>query len=1044
MRRSTLPAVVFAVALCSGSVGCTFDFGAPPGPPDDSASDADAMIEAPADANADVTSGPSADVAIVDVEVMTELPPDADVTPVDADVTSPDANDPPEDATVPPEDATVPPEDVNDPPEDVNDPPEDVYVPPDVVEPPPQEACGELGDFDLDGLCDGDGGDLCPTVWTVDDSDAACQPPPAGGASRSIVISQPTSVDGRSYWRRTNEPVEVPLVLGYTGADVVRHTALDGPTAGVSFVGASSGSHGIDGKPDQAIALFASGYVEMPTAAVGGAEALEFAAGESWSVALWFRTALADGNLVEDTHAAAVLSLSAGGDVVWRVRDIDGGYDQVQTNFGGFADDHWHHVVAIRDAARGHLALIVDGRLAAAPVPGGQAGVVGHGAFQLGNHGYVGDLDEVVFWRRPVSLREARVHATQALQFGFHLVPGAEGDYDDLKVVEAGGPDGDTHLVPAELLGARPHSDLPCDPEGDAPQLRPDRDDHCGVVAHYPLDGSTQDVSVHANDAAAPGEAPFTDGVFGGGGGGGEALLIPKVDAPLIAPHSDSLAAGTTPPFTVEAWVRSGSEANSFGGLYPIVMKGGDTCAVPVRSEIGLAVGEDLVPTCGVTVASDDSFESASAALPLEPRRWYHLACVLDADLQLTLYVDGLPAADHTLSGPPWAGDEPLFIGGAYSGCSGQFKTYFPGRIDDVLLHDVAKSASYLYRRANPRLPMIRFMAHTESVAGDSLCPVAGSGGTCSVADDCPAFLDDREGCGECSCVAALKNPGCAAELALVDGGCEVQGCVNGRCLTGNELAALPMSYDGHFSYLDYTLGWDHGGAARAPVAIQGPGAGELCGSLMSTCSGWAGWWRFDELHAAAVVDHAGTARHGDLPGEGGLLGGLLGGSLCGMGLPMTVDGVPLLDAWAVEALGFATQDGLGMMVAGGAKSAGDSNLFMQRNSDQHLVVGYQSDGQDVTLKLGAATLPRLAWFHAAGGLSQGEIYAISNFSGYESLPADLAPTAPDVAPLRVGTDGGGGLFPGCLDEVRLMSRPLLPRELLHWPLSEARVDVTL
>ncbi len=88
-------------------------------------------------------------------------------------------------------------------------------------------------DYDHDGLCfspdcDPVEADTCPTVWNPDNDPSLCDAwslhSAEFGAQRAVTLSQDSE---DSTWRRTNEPVELPLVNGILDDSVVGYWKLD-------------------------------------------------------------------------------------------------------------------------------------------------------------------------------------------------------------------------------------------------------------------------------------------------------------------------------------------------------------------------------------------------------------------------------------------------------------------------------------------------------------------------------------------------------------------------------------------------------------------------------------------------------------------------------------------------------------------------------------------------------------------------------------------------------------------------------------------------
>ena len=96
---------------------------------------------------------------------------------------------------------------------------------------------------------------------------------------------------------------------------------------------------------------------------------------------------------------------------------------------------------------------------------------------------------------------------------------------------------------------------------------------------------------------------------------------------------------------------------------------------------------------------------------------WHHFGCIRNATTDsLQLYVDGhflaeeSDATSSTLNGAM----RPLFIGANNHKDHG-VQLPLGGTIDEFIIHNVAKSADYIYNRANPGIPKLRFLASTNT-----------------------------------------------------------------------------------------------------------------------------------------------------------------------------------------------------------------------------------------------------------------------------------------------------------------------------------------
>lgn len=221
-------------------------------------------------------------------------------------------------------------------------------------------------------------------------SDGSCRP---CGALPSAAVG---------WWRAENSPDDE--VGGFDGT-------LGG---GTSYVA---------GKVGQAFSFNGSSdFVELPDS-----NRWDFGVA-SFSINAWFKSGTAGYRNIVRYHDGG------GGTGSWGVRfDPNGRLQIVVINQTGspvvtvtsdavFADDTWHSVAAVRDAAAGELQLYVDGAVAAAPVSDGGVVIIGDadcraliGAGGWGGGGifepFDGEVDELMIFDRALSLDEVQALA---------------------------------------------------------------------------------------------------------------------------------------------------------------------------------------------------------------------------------------------------------------------------------------------------------------------------------------------------------------------------------------------------------------------------------------------------------------------------------------------------------------------------------------------------------------------------------------------------------------------------------------------------------
>ena len=588
--------------------------------------------------------------------------------------------------------------------------------------PPPEVLDGV--DNDCDGVVD-DGFDLdhdglanevdtCPTVWNPDDDPSLC-PPLVGGtvAARSLNLSQPGTVDGNSTWRRTNEPEEVPLMNGRVDDSVVGYWKLDGDAADSAFGGNDGTANAFDsttgafGASSVALVLgAASQEIDVSTSGFGwGADATLMA---------WIRPESSSGfqAIAEAWDSTGGINLFLDGSTLRaQVRDSDGSsscsWSLPDGAFG--ANAGWTHVAQVVRGSSQQLYVdgkLVDSNTSAAFSPPGSSSVftIGHEHI-YDDRPFHGAIDDVVLLRRALEWTEIDAYVKSSLPFGTSLVPGAQADLDDVRIAETTlyQPE---HAVPHDLLGVRPHSDSPCPPDAD-PGTFSDRDDLCGVVAYWRLDGDVTDAGPNAIDGTLQG-ATGTRGRFGDLPGAlllheGDYAEVPAMPQISFDPMSDA--------FTVEAWVRLDALPAHHQAIFAAGYAGG--------------AGYNIAWNWGTNGFSSNAADGATGQsckgkTKAETGHWYHVAQTV-ADGKQSLFVNGLLECEQTLTLDVTPSTFGAVVGSAtcvLEGCGDPYS--LTGVVDELVVHSVAKSSDYLYRRANPGIPVLRFLAHTEPFSNDS------------------------------------------------------------------------------------------------------------------------------------------------------------------------------------------------------------------------------------------------------------------------------------------------------------------------------------
>ena len=587
----------------------------------------------------------------------------------------------------------------------------------------------EGDDVDHDGLSGDD--DACPYEWDPDNLDYdddgyadACEPVTTISGlpfSRTIELSV-LGVDSDT--RRTHQPVEIPLVNGILDDSVLGYWPLDGDGLDVmgKHHGAASGTAAAQGvflDAGGALDFAAEGAkVEIPDD--GSLSGLK-----TFAVMCWFKPSPSAGDfeviigkgnntdlLPSDSYYLILEKFSPGiYRLSVRIEALDG---SVGLDTGpAIQDEEWHHGALAFDGGRTNLFL--DGHLAASAVWEGIMDSTDDLPLIIGGHSggewFSGAVDEVLLFSRALSPDEISAYVASFSPYGTSLVPGSQADFDDVRITETGD-SGAGAVKRARIVGVRPHADTPCpyDNPMDAPALA-DRDDLCGVEALWKLDGNGQDVlGIHdGNSMVSPpsvtGRFGDSDGAFWFDG------MVNYLDFAVPQPIEWS-ADG----FTAEAWIRvmPGAQKN-YGTIIAMSEsnEGGEWFSFNVSANGTLMFGWDSVTTPYPLAFSDNEVDDGG---------WHHVAAVMK-NKEVTIYVDGLP--DGFMSSSKWKDELHTEVTGALR--SGYAKTglehRFEGTIDDLVVHTVAKSPDYVFRRANPGLPKVQFLANTGATAVDGVFP---------------------------------------------------------------------------------------------------------------------------------------------------------------------------------------------------------------------------------------------------------------------------------------------------------------------------------
>ena len=586
------------------------------------------------------------------------------------------------------------------------------------------EEC-QAGDWDHDGIPNPS--DACPYSFDPGNPDEngipgadACEPLVAHGAFESQQPLNLLAGGDNPKERRTNEPVELLLRNGISDSSLFLHLAFEGEEV-------------VDASPYQfaGVEVFGSEpqFTPAPAAALGDALYLDgdaclkitdqppFPAG-AFTVMAYFKSG--DPAIIYDnsrwwTDAGFLIKFNTG-KYQFTVGD---GFKlcDLFIPMSGWDTEVWHHVAFVfshgRYAAFAEGVLLKEGTMQCTKLVDDEnpAGVgCNDNSFEPP---FVPTyVDELLIFSRALTAEEVGAYYRSKTTFGTDLVPGAQKVLRAPRDRHADEP-GPESVTRTRIIGPHPHSDTPCPPAAD-PALTPDRQDLCGVEAYWRLDGDLQDVlGQHDGGAAVASPVP---GRFGDHDG---ALFVDGTESPLALPGSSLPGSGV---FTAEMWVSRGDSAPGCQQEPHLIS----------RSVAGAADGNFRLyfapPACALVAEIIHEGEVGLIQSDVllghwAPGQWRHFAAVRDEE-SLTIYVDGLPAASpYKPAGGLNVADNgaDLVVGG--SSIAGD--SWFPGGFDELILHHSAKSADYLYHRANPGAPAIRFLAAT-AASGDAGEPASG------------------------------------------------------------------------------------------------------------------------------------------------------------------------------------------------------------------------------------------------------------------------------------------------------------------------------
>ena len=309
----------------------------------------------------------------------------------------------------------------------------------------------------------------------------------------------------------------------------------------------------------------------------------------------------------------------------------------------------------------------------------------------------------MISFSRALSPFEVASYQQSGRPFGTSQVPGAQADFDDVRVIETS-PQQPGHVIPTEVIGVRPHSDTPC-PIGADDGTWKHRNDLCGVLGYWKLDADFADETGQFDGSADIGP----DSVLGRYGDPGGAMHFDGTQR-IAVPNVFS---GVVSTVTVEAWYKVETLPSArMSGIY---YHRGDW------NDVGIDIEQSGTDPVRVRCAFGGNGSSYVADLRWDLPAghagiWHHVACTFDSGAT-RMFMDGQEVktgtAPHSVINMDM-GYRGTLIGDIDANVT---DSHFIGVIDDVLVHWVAKSPEYIHGRANPGLPTVRFLAHTRAFA---------------------------------------------------------------------------------------------------------------------------------------------------------------------------------------------------------------------------------------------------------------------------------------------------------------------------------------
>jgi len=556
---------------------------------------------------------------------------------------------------------------------------------------------GDQADADGNGV-----GDVCDGDWLELELDLyePCADVSPAFKDGLCTPGQPAYQDLSSSWQRTDEPFELPLVNGIIDDSVVGYWKFDGNLQDSG----PQGNHGTNSSAEASDAGKFDGAWKFSAAsdyvAIDSTTDLYL---KRYSVLLWAdlsdcpndRVLMAKGGAGSDPNDHNFYVRITGSGKLMVAHENNNSWTEILAEVTPGAKN-WRHIGATYDGTA--LSLYLDGQLLGRTV-GPEPGELNPNPITIGAsaehaHGFVGLIDEVLVLNRALSPAEIAAYCGSSKPYGYNLAPEAQADFDDIRVNETAAGEAAAEVI-HEIIGPRPHSDTPCTMDEDDGTWA-HRDDLCGVIGYWRLDGNGVDV-LDSHDGAENATSTGT-GRFGDADG---AVSFDGASTTVIIPSADFVQTKAT----WELWINPA--------------ECGENQYVVHNSQSGHHndLNLNLPPSCHFGLTADGESGNEPTVIAKDPAalmRWTHLAVTFNGQF-MKLYVDGLLHDTQAYSDPVGTSGVPIKLG-CGGGC-------FTGKIDEFIIHSVAKSPDYVYRRANPDLPSVRFLVDTEEQPDDDTYP---------------------------------------------------------------------------------------------------------------------------------------------------------------------------------------------------------------------------------------------------------------------------------------------------------------------------------